>query len=70
MILNRQRMESRRGIVGAEVIKLVELAEQDRQFAASLPVFDERDEIELCVIRSNGDVQIVRLPSRAATPRA
>ena len=52
--------------MGVEVIQLVELAEQDRKFIASLSVLDERDEIELRVIRSNGEVQIVRLPPRAA----
>lgn len=52
--------------MGVEVIQLVELAEQDRKSIASLPLLDERDEIELRVIRSNGEVQIVRLPSRAA----
>lgn len=50
----------------AEVIQLVELAEQDRQLVASLPVLDERDAIELRVIKSNGEVQIARLPPRAA----
>ncbi|MFC6392080.1 hypothetical protein [Methylorubrum zatmanii] len=50
----------------AEVIQLVELAEQDRRLVASLPVLDERDEIELRLIRSNGEVQIARLPPRAA----
>lgn len=49
----------------AEVIQLVELAEQDRQLVASLPVLDERDAIELRLIRSTGEVQIVRLPPRA-----
>lgn len=52
--------------MGVEVIQLVELAEQDRKSIASLPLLDERDEIELRVIRNNGEVQIVRLPSRAA----
>ncbi|MBN9149713.1 MULTISPECIES: hypothetical protein [unclassified Nitrobacter] len=52
--------------MGAGVTLLVELAEQDRKSIASLPVLDERDEIELRVIRSNGEVQIVRLPPRAA----
>jgi hypothetical protein len=50
----------------AEVIQLVELAEQDRRLVASLPVLDERDEIELRVIKGNGEVQIVCLPLRAA----
>lgn len=51
----------------AEVIQLVELAEQDRQLVASLPVLDERDEIELRVIKSGGEIQIVRLPPGAAS---
>lgn len=52
--------------MGVEVIQLVELAEQDRQLVASLPMLDERDEIELRVIKGNGEVQIVRLPSMVA----
>ena len=52
--------------MGAGITQLVELAEQDRKFIASLPVLDERDEIELRVIRCNGDVQIARLPPRVA----
>lgn len=66
MIRNRQRAEFQRGSVGAEVIQFVELAEQDRQLAASLPAFEERDGIKLRVIRSNGDVGIVHLPTRVA----
>lgn len=67
MMQSRQRMESRREGMGVEVIQLVELAEQDRQLVASLPVLDERDAIELRVMKSNSEVQIVRLPPRAAT---
>jgi hypothetical protein len=52
--------------MGAEVIQLVELAEQDRRLVALLPTLDERDKIELRLIRSNGEVQIGRLPPRAA----
>jgi len=52
--------------MGVEVIQLVELAEQDRQLVASLPVLDEHDEFELRVIRSNGEVQTVHLPPRVA----
>lgn len=66
MMRNRQRVEYRRESVGVEVIQLVELAEQDRQLVASLPMLDERDEIELRVIKGNGEVQIVRLPSMVA----
>lgn len=52
--------------MGAEVIQLVELAEQDRKLIASLPVIDEWDEISLHVRGSNGEAQIVNLPPRVA----
>lgn len=52
--------------MGAEVIQFVQLAEHDRQLVASLHVLDERDEIELRVVSSNDEVQIVRLSPRVA----
>lgn len=66
MMRNRQRAESRRGGIGVKVIRLVELTEKDRQLIALLPVLDERDEIELHVHRSSGELQTVHLPPRAA----
>lgn len=63
---NRQRVEYRRESVGVEVIQRVQLAGQNRQLVASLPMLDERDGIELRVIRGNGEVQTARLPPKAA----
>ena len=62
---NRQRARFQGESVGAEVIQLSQLPEHDRHFIATLPVLDERDEIELRVIKSNGVIQSVHLPVRA-----